>query len=199
LAGPFIKALKDHGIPVCKSLSGERLWWEDEPVKSFLLKVRESAEIEKEFQTERANPALARLFELADTLGGVHPLFDALAYSDSGGLPEFESEGVHILTIHAAKGLEFDHVFVIGLEDGILPFTLYGDNQPDQIDEERRLLYVAMTRARNGLHLSWARSRNFRGRILTGSPSPFLSELENIIPLLKEKRQFKKDNQLSLF
>jgi superfamily I DNA/RNA helicase len=202
LAGPVINALKDHGIPVCGTsfaLSGGRPWWEDEPVKSFLLKVRESAQSEKEFQTERRNPAMARLFELADMLGGVHPLLDALSYSDAGGLPEFETEGVHILTIHAAKGLEFDHVFVIGLEDGILPFTLYGDNQPDRIDEERRLLYVAMTRARIGLHLSWARSRNFRGRPLTGSPSPFLGELENIIPLLKEKRRYKKDTQLSLF
>jgi superfamily I DNA/RNA helicase len=208
LAGPVIKALKDHGIPVCRTsfeLSGERPWWEEEPAKSFLHKLRESAAPEKEFKDERGNPAMARLFELADMLGGVHPLFDALAYSDSGGLPEFESEGVNILTIHAAKGLEFDHAFVPGLEDGILPFTLfgdkqrYGDNQPDRIDEERRLLYVAMTRARIGLHLSWAKSRNFRGRLLKGNPSPFLGELENIIPLLKEKRQFKKDSQLNLF
>ncbi|MDR0474828.1 MAG: ATP-dependent helicase, partial [Treponema sp.] len=202
LAGPVIKALKDHGIPVCRTsfeLSGEQPWWKEEPVKSFLLKLRESAAPEKEFQNERRNPAMARLFELADMLGGVLSLFDALAYSDSGGLPEFESEGVNILTIHAAKGLEFDHVFVPGLEGGILPFTLYGDKQPDWIDEERRLLYVAMTRARIGLHLSWAKSRNFRGRLLKGNPSPFLGELENIIPLLKEKRQFKKDKQLNLF
>jgi superfamily I DNA/RNA helicase len=101
------------------------------------------------------------------------------------------------MTIHASKGLEFDHVFIIGLEDGILPFTLYETEAP--LEEERRLLYVAMTRARVGLHLSWARSRNFKGRILKGSPSPFLAELENIIPLVERMRPLKKDSQLSLF
>jgi superfamily I DNA/RNA helicase len=56
-----------------------------------------------------------------------------------------------------------------------------------------------MTRARIGLYLSWAHSRNFKGRKLSGEPSPFLGELEKIIPLAQEKRTLRKDNQLRLF
>ena len=105
------------------------------------------------------------------------------------------------MTIHASKGLEFDHVFVIGLENGMLPFTLYDNDAAanSRIEEERRLLYVAMTRARTGLYLSWARSRIFKGRKLNGSPSPFLNELEKIIPLAERKHALRQDDQLKLF
>ncbi len=101
------------------------------------------------------------------------------------------------MTIHASKGLEFDHVFVAGLEETILPFTLYNDH-PD-IEEEKRLLYVAMTRARRGLWLSYSAVRNFRGRVLKNPPSRFLSELETLVPLVTEERQSKWDGQMCLF
>ena len=196
-AAPAAKALNDHGIPF--TLTGEQPWWEEDPFKSFLNRIRTGANREKEFQSEKGNPALERLFELANFLGGVHPLLDALATSDAGAIPEFRREGVSIMTMHASKGLEFDHVFVLGLEDGVLPFTLYGDQSPERIEEERRLLYVAMTRARIGLYLSWARSRNFKGRMLSGAPSRFLAELENIIPLAEGMKPKKKAAQLNLF
>ena len=199
LAAPLVKAFTDHGIPF--ALTGERPWWEDEPFRSFLAGVRESAEPETEFQKAGDNPALERLSALAGFFGDLRSLLDALAFSDSGGLPEIKREGVSIMTMHSSKGLEFDHVFVAGLEDGITPFTLYDSEgvSPDRLAEERRLLYVAMTRARVGLYLSWARSRNFRGRILSGTPSRFLGELEQIIPLAKGERPPKKDAQLRLF
>jgi uncharacterized protein (TIGR00375 family) len=94
----------------------------------------------------------------------------------------WSKEELALMTIHASKGLEFDQVFVPALEDGILPFTLFGKNSGVNVEEERRLLYVAMTRARTGLHLSWANSRRFRGRQLTLPPSPFLVEIEKLIP-----------------
>ena len=113
------------------------------------------------------------------------------------------------MSIHASKGLEFDHVFIIGLEEGILPFTIFDENYNTcnnntansllpRIEEEKRLLYVAMTRAKTGLYLSWAHSRVFKGRKLTCSPSPFLGELENTIPFVKAKLP-KTDGQLRLF
>jgi DNA helicase-2/ATP-dependent DNA helicase PcrA len=208
LAAPIAKALDDHGIPF--ELTAEQCWWDTEPYKNFLNQVRESAAPEDEFKKGENDPALKRLFDLAALFGDTLSLLDALAYSGPGGLPgtsnevsRGKSEGVNIMTIHAAKGLEFDHVFVIGLEDGILPFTLYdesdGDETKDRLDEERRLLYVAMTRARLGLYLSWARSRNFKGRKLTGTPSPFLNELEKIVPLLEGGKMPPKDRQLRLF
>ncbi|WP_010260885.1 UvrD-helicase domain-containing protein [Treponema primitia] len=109
------------------------------------------------------------------------------------------TEEVALMTIHASKGLEFDHVFVSGLEEGILPFTLFGENKKEDIAEEQRLLYVAMTRARRGLHLSWAASRSFRGRILTQPPSRFLAGLESLIPELKHGMKRGRDGQLDLF
>jgi superfamily I DNA/RNA helicase len=198
LAGPVVKALNDHGIPF--ELTGGQCWWDEDPFKTFLTQVRESAAPEETFQKEKNNPALKRLFELAALFGNIPSLLDALACSGPGGVPSFNREGARIMTIHASKGLEFDHVFVIGLEDGILPFTLYDDAvDPPRLEEERRLLYVAMTRARFGLYLSWSHSRIFRGRKLSGSPSPFLGELEKIIPLAESKKSVKKDPQLKLF
>ena len=196
IAGPVVKALNDHGIPF--DLTGDECWWDQEPFKTFVAQARESAAPEELFQREKENPGLKRLFELAGLFGGVRFLLDALACSGPGGLPEYSREGVRIMTMHASKGLEFDHVFVAGLEDGILPFTLYG-KAGCRIEEERRLLYVAMTRARIGLYLSWSRSRNFRGRILQTAPSPFLAELETIIPAAARAPMPRRDDQLRLF
>ena len=82
--------------------------------------------------------------------------------------------GVTLATFHAAKGLEWDSVFLCGLQDGTMPIT-YAET-PAEVEEERRLLYVGMTRARLDLALSWAQARNPGGR---GSrkPSRFLDPL----------------------
>ncbi len=81
------------------------------------------------------------------------------------------ADGVTLATFHAAKGLEWDAVFLCGLQDGTLPIT-YADT-PAAVEEERRLLYVGMTRARRDLSLSWALARNPGGRA-SRKPSPFL-------------------------
>ena len=81
------------------------------------------------------------------------------------------ADGVQIMTLHAAKGLEFDHVFLAGLEDGVFPSRKAEDQ--GALPEERRLFYVGLTRARRTLHLSWAQSRKFPSRA-----SRFLSEIE---------------------
>jgi superfamily I DNA/RNA helicase len=120
---------------------------------------------------------------------------------DSEVLAALRTQKVRIMTIHASKGLEFDQVFVAGLEEGLLPFTLYDTEEaPCDIEEERRILYVAMTRARRGLRLSWAASRVFNNRKLVSPPSRFLSELERIIPLAASGlRPAARDPQMNLF
>ncbi|MFP3089518.1 UvrD-helicase domain-containing protein [Treponema sp. TIM-1] len=155
--------------------------------------------------------SLERLFNLAALYEDLPSFLDILAVSGPGGVREFKSEGVRIMTIHASKGLEFDHVFVAALEEGLLPFTLF-DRPPgktqtplaeeienSRLEEERRLLYVAMTRARQGLYLSWAGQRNYRNRKLQGGPSRFLEALEEMVPLLGETRTRKREPQLRLF
>jgi DNA helicase-2/ATP-dependent DNA helicase PcrA len=84
-------------------------------------------------------------------------------------------DAVALMTLHMAKGLEFRVVFVAGVEEGLLPFRI--GRQEADVEEERRLLYVGMTRAKEELFLTWARSRFLHGRALPGSPSPFLSEI----------------------
>ncbi len=83
-------------------------------------------------------------------------------------------EGVTLASLHSAKGLEWDVVFLVGLTEGMLPIT-YADT-PEAVEEERRLFYVGMTRARDRLHLSWAEARTPGGRA-NRSPSRFLDGL----------------------
>lgn len=82
---------------------------------------------------------------------------------------------VRLMTMHSAKGLEFDHVLVVGLEDGTLPHQSAIDE--NRLDEERRLFYVALTRARQTLTLSRARRRQRFGSVESATPSRFLDEL----------------------
>ena len=81
------------------------------------------------------------------------------------------AEGVTLATLHAAKGLEWDAVFVAGMHEGTMPIV-YAEGQVE-VEEERRLLYVGMTRGRSVLSLSWSRARNPGGR-QTRQPSPFI-------------------------
>ncbi len=85
-------------------------------------------------------------------------------------------ERVALMTLHAAKGLEFDNVFIAGVEDGLLPHERVADDE-DEMEEERRLLFVGITRARMNLHLSYARYRTLRGQMMRTIPSEFLFEL----------------------
>jgi DNA helicase-2/ATP-dependent DNA helicase PcrA len=80
------------------------------------------------------------------------------------------------MTLHAAKGLEFPVVFIGGLEQGILPHVRSGEDDAE-VEEERRLLFVGITRARKELYLSYCRIRTFRGQVSATIPSFFLGEL----------------------
>ena len=90
------------------------------------------------------------------------------------------ADRISLLTLHAAKGLEFPVVFIVGCEDGLLPLT-WGERSQAELDEERRLFYVGMTRAMNRLYLCHARQRLWRGRVQALAPSPFLANLEEAL------------------
>jgi len=104
--------------------------------------------------------------------------------------------------MHASKGLEFNCVFIVGCENGIIPYSLF-ENQKSDIDEERRLLYVAMTRAKKHLFLTNAKRRFIMGKEYNLTRSPFLDKIEK--ELIKQnkstykKPKKKEDNQMNLF
>jgi superfamily I DNA/RNA helicase len=87
------------------------------------------------------------------------------------------ADAITLLTLHAAKGLEFSVVFVAGCERGLLPLWLPGDAGTD-LAEERRLLFVGMTRARTHLFLTCAGSRRKHGTVTDTGPSPFLAAID---------------------
>ena len=90
--------------------------------------------------------------------------------------PRQAGDAVDVMTFHRAKGLEWRVVFVTGLEDGLVPIG--HARSPESVAEERRLLYVACTRAMDDLRCSWARERSFGGRRSTRRPSPYLAAIE---------------------
>jgi superfamily I DNA/RNA helicase len=92
------------------------------------------------------------------------------------------ADRVSLLTLHAAKGLEFPVVFLVGCEDGLLPLR-FGAAPPSQgeLAEERRLLFVGMTRARSHLYLSWAARRARHGVVRESAPSPFLDAIDDAL------------------
>lgn len=86
------------------------------------------------------------------------------------------ADAVHLMTIHAAKGLEFDYVYIVGLEEGLFPSMLSAEEE--NIEEERRLLYVAITRAKEYCSISFARYRAINGMTEYMIPSRFLRDLD---------------------
>lgn len=112
---------------------------------------------------------------------------------------DFSAEKINLLTMHAAKGLEFEAVFIVGLEQGLLPYQPPG-KPPAQIEEERRLFYVALTRAKRFLYLTRSKNRTLFGRKNKPLPSPFLDEIEKRLKAVdKLPDRSHKARQLRLF
>jgi len=105
---------------------------------------------------------------------------------------EGEKRAVTLMTLHSAKGLEFPVVFLTGLEDGVFPH-MRSLGEPDELEEERRLCYVGITRARERLYLCHAWSRMLFGRTEFYPPSRFLSEIpEELVEVLGEGEALKR-------
>jgi DNA helicase-2/ATP-dependent DNA helicase PcrA len=110
--------------------------------------------------------------------------FSAAALTSDTDLHDPQAEAVSLMTLHAAKGLEFSIVFLSGCEDGYLPLEARQGEQRD-LEEERRLFYVGMTRARDALVLSYADWRRIYGKRLQRRPSPFLQDIETRLTALE--------------
>ena len=152
----------------------------------YLGDLRRQAEQELELHAiSEAEGRLENLQQLVDLAEGYETMEDFVDFTalvtrnDDAGLDDgfsyMEDHRVSLMTVHAAKGLEFPFVFVIGLEEGVFPHK-FSMEEPEEMEEERRLAYVAMTRAKDQLMLSWSASRMNFGEMSYNMPSRFLEE-----------------------
>jgi DNA helicase-2/ATP-dependent DNA helicase PcrA len=145
-----------------------------------------------ELQAERSVDADGRLENLAELIGFARE-FDTVEefleqvglVADTDDLPESDSGSIVLMTLHAAKGLEFPNVFILGMEDGVFPH-LRALGEPAELEEERRLCYVGITRARQRLYLTNAWSRTLFGSTQYNPPSRFLDEIPGELLKLAE-------------
>ena len=121
----------------------------------------------------------AREFLALDRTGSVGGFVAWLTARLAREEPAATGQAVDLATVHAAKGLEWPVVFMVGVEQGLLPIG--HATTPEARAEERRLLYVAVTRAERELHLSWAERRTFGSGTMSRSPSPWLADVEDAI------------------
>ena len=146
---------------------------------------------------------IKQLLCLSDDFGDdINSFIDYTSIGNNHDAFRDDIDNVSLMTIHASKGLEFKCVFIIGCEDGLLPYSLF-ENQSSDIEEEKRLLYVGMTRAKTHLFLSYAEYRFLYGKTLNLNKSPFISKIEKDLAELispeKPKKKGKDTSQLDLF
>ena len=144
--------------------------------------------------TDKSPEGVSRFENIQELLNGIKD-FSETAEKGVNKLPDFMEDvalltdqdketkddfnKVTLMTVHAAKGLEFPYVFVVGLEENLFPSMLSGESK-ENLEEERRLFYVAITRAEKRLFLSFASTRFKWGQFIDCQPSRFISELDDI-------------------
>jgi len=142
--------------------------------------------------TDKSPEGVSRFENIQELLNGIKD-FSETAEKGTNKLPDFMEDvalltdqdketdddfnKVTLMTVHAAKGLEFPYVFVVGLEENLFPSMMSGESQ-ENLEEERRLFYVAITRAKKRLFLSFASTRFKWGQFTDCKPSRFISELD---------------------
>jgi DNA helicase-2/ATP-dependent DNA helicase PcrA len=130
---------------------------------------------------------------LAARSGTLEEFLSELAMASDVDLLDPRADRIALLTLHAAKGLEFPVVFIVGCEDGLLPLR-WGAADEAAVDEERRLFFVGMTRAERRLHLVHARQRAWMGKLRAMQPSPFLRDIEEeLAQRTQSQRRLRRD------
>ncbi|WP_299781468.1 ATP-dependent helicase [uncultured Formosa sp.] len=129
--------------------------------------------------------------ELADTTGSLTEFLEDVALATDLDNDTGEDDRVALMTIHLAKGLEFPYVFIVGLEEDLFPSAM-SMNTRSELEEERRLFYVALTRAEKQAYLTYALSRYRWGKLVDSDPSRFIQEIDeqylDILTPIEERR-----------
>lgn len=120
--------------------------------------------------------SVASKYDLLDPVNSLSVFLEEIALIADVDSMDEKDNAVVLMTVHSAKGLEFDTVFIAGLEEGIFPHSR-SMLEPEELEEERRLMYVAVTRAKKKLHLLYARQRMLYGEARSNAPSMFISDI----------------------
>jgi DNA helicase-2/ATP-dependent DNA helicase PcrA len=149
----------------------------------YLLELAKSTDPQDESRVENLNQleSVAREFEISaaenDETGTLLDFLERISLvADADSIPDYDEGFVTLMTLHTAKGLEYPVVFVTGLEEGVFPHSRAFEN-PAELEEERRLAYVGITRAREALYLTRAMQRMLWGNFMPGNVSRFLEEI----------------------
>jgi len=157
--------------------------------------VTKKTSLVQELKKDGTPEGIARIENIEELLNGIKDFTEGQKQIDGarGALSEFmedvalatdldkdtsDEDRVALMTIHLAKGLEFPYVFVVGLEEDLFPSAM-SLNTRSELEEERRLFYVALTRAEHQAYLSYAQSRYRWGKLTDGEPSRFIEEIND--------------------
>ncbi|MEI6528372.1 MAG: UvrD-helicase domain-containing protein [bacterium] len=144
-----------------------------------------NAEDRERLENMRELATLAIKYDYLPLGEGIEKLIEEAALATDQDSLEKNENAVKLMTVHAAKGLEFDYVFITGLEEDLFPHQKIGTiNNKEHSEEERRLFYVAITRARKKLFMTFTETRTIFGSTQVNSPSTFLSDID---PLFTEE------------
>jgi len=157
--------------------------FEDSGYENYLLSLGEEGE--KRGDNVKEVVSLAKKYDVFQGEEAVLKLLEESALLSGDDEIKENKNSVKITTVHAAKGLEFDIVFVVGLEEGLFPYHSYNDTDREmKLEEERRLFYVALTRAKKNLFLSCAKTRTIFGEKKANKTSKFLIEIKDKIIII---------------
>ncbi|TXC78406.1 ATP-dependent helicase [Luteibaculum oceani] len=159
-------------------------------------KIAKSSGLLKELYNDKTPEGVARYENVQELLNGIKEFAETQKEQDAEAAPKLEDflldvalltdadqdnedeERVSLMTIHASKGLEFPYIFIVGMEENLFPSQMSVNSRSD-LEEERRLFYVAITRAKQKATLSYATSRFRWGNLIYSEPSRFLDELDD--------------------
>jgi DNA helicase-2/ATP-dependent DNA helicase PcrA len=154
-------------------------------------------------QAEEREDNIGALLSDAQTFASLPDFLEEVALMSSADT-ESRGQKVTLMTLHAAKGLEFPVVFIVGMEEGIIPHSRVYEAGPAELEEERRLAYVGMTRAREELHLTYAQSRLQFGQRGYNAMSRFISDMGDQVasvsaePSVRQEDAFYSDEPFSI-
>ena len=197
---PILEALERSGMPFVK-LSDDMLC-DKKSVRDLLKGLKDDIPVDQQLEGssgEIEDYILNYLKNIALNCNSKAEFIHEVSLLRESDTLDSRADRISLMTLHASKGLEFKCVFIAGLENGIIP--LYKAQSQDEIEEERRLLYVGMTRAKDRLFLCRALKRLQYGTFKNLPVSPFLAKIEEDLLNFSKFEQKEKDNskQLSLF